>query len=193
MPNHRNTNAPAGLKTAEAWQRVLLQSVVLKRLNAIHRDYKAAVVEGLQPGDKKAIKNEQGVTYGTISVTAPGKKAVCTDPAVLLALADERGEEIIDALPAPGSEKAQAAIDFLFEHAPHLLDSGVSPEVEKQLAEEVLETWQIDGTVPAGWEIRDASRPTTRITAGRSTAAKAIIDRMLTSAADVLELEEGSK
>lgn len=192
MPNHSNTSRPAELNTTDAWQRVLLQSVVLKRLNAIHREYKNAVVADLEPGDKRAIKNEQGVTYGSISVTAPGKKAVCADPAVLLAQADERGEEIIDALPAPGTEKAQAAIDFLFEHAPHLLDSGVAPEVEKQISGDVLEAWQIDGEVPAGWEIRDASKPTTRITAGRSTAAKEIIDRMLTSAADVLELEEGS-
>lgn len=193
MPTQNNTNSPAERNTHDDWQRLILQAVILPRLKDMYNQLKAELTRGMEPGDRRAIKNKQGVVYGSVSATNPSKKAVCTDSAVLLAMAEERGEEIIDALPAPGSEKAQQAIDFLFEFAPYLLDSGVAPEVEKKISEDVLERWQIEGEVPAGWEIKDASRSTIRITAGRSAAAKTIINRMLDSVIDVLELEERSK
>lgn len=177
MPHNQNTPTPTN--TPEALQRLIIEAAVLKRLYAAHADYKQQVAKHFTPGDKRAVKNPQGLNIGSVSMSAPNKLAVCEDRQILLAEAKERGMEIIDALPATDSEAGQEAIAVLLEHAPHLLASDVSKEDREEIAGTVLEHWQITGAIPTGWTIEDASAPRFSITPGRSKPAQAAIEHLV--------------
>ena len=177
MTHNQNTPTPANIP--DALQRLIIEAAVLKRLYAAHADFKAEVAKDFTPGDRRAVKNQQGLALGSVSMSAPNKKAVCDDQQIILAEAQERGMEIIDALPATDTEAGQEAIAVLLEHAPHLLASDVSKEDREEIADTVLEHWQITGTIPTGWTIEDASTPRFSITPGRSKAAQAAIEHLV--------------
>ena len=185
MQPNDNTPEHANAKYDLA-QRVILQAAILGKLYEVHKAEKKQLEKELQPGDKRTVTNEQGVKLGTASMSQPNKKAVCSDRATLLAMADEDGAEIIDALPPEGDPRHQEIIDLLFEIRPDLLDSGVSKADEKHLADKVLEKWQITGELPAGWEITDASTARMTIRKGSDKVAKASIEHMITAASDSL-------
>lgn len=178
MP-HNQHNTPTPSNTPDALQRLIIEAAVLKRLYAAHADYKQQVAKGFTPGDKRAVKNPQGLALGSVSMSAPNKKAVCKDQSIILAEAQERGMEIIDALPPTDSEAGQEAIAVLLEHAPHLLTSDVSKEDREEIADTILEHWQITGAIPTGWTIEDASAPRFSITPGRSKAAQSAIEHLV--------------
>lgn len=190
---HEQSNIPA-LKSASTLQRVLLQAAVLKKLNGAHKEFKDQVALAFAPGEKVEITNAQSLKLGSASMSQPSKTAVCKDEAVMLAMADDRGMEIVDALPRNDSEKGQAAIDYLLEHAPHLLDSSVTSDDAKTLATEVFESWQVTGELPLGWEIKEASDPQFSVTPGRTKPAVAAIDHLvaqITNLMDTQAIEEG--
>lgn len=169
--------------------RLTLEAAALKHLIARHEDLKTTIGKTFNPGDKRTIKNAQGVTLATVSKTEPNKKAVCNDTNILLAMANDRGLEIVDSLPAPDSDKGRQILELLEEHAPHLLDSAVTEADQKILAAEVLKKWQITGELPTGWEIKQASNPRFGVSLGRTSTAQAATAHMLTQIDDVLALE----
>ena len=175
MTHNQNTPAPTALDL----QRLIIENAVLKQMYAAHAEFKQQVARSFTPGDKRAVKNAQGLEMGSVSMSAPNKRAVCKDQQIILAEAQERGMEIIDALPATDTEAGQEAIAVLAEHAPHLLASDVSKEDREEIAGTVLEHWQITGTIPTGWTIEDASAPRFSITPGRSKAAQAAIEHLV--------------
>lgn len=193
MPTQDNTPNTPDTISAQDYERVLLQAAVLKQLYARHSELKDQIQAQLTPGDKHAVKNAQGLALGSVSMSSPNKKAVCNDNAVLLGMAEDKGLEIIDALPQPTDPRYQEIVDFLYETRPDLLDSSVSREDEKELAEQVLSQWQITGQLPAGWEIVEASKPRFSVTPGRSKEAKAAIAYLTDQAGTILELEAGEK
>ncbi|APT92914.1 hypothetical protein CPHO_08480 [Corynebacterium phocae] len=175
-------------------EKVLLQAAVLKKLYAIHQDHKDAFTRQLEPGDKRTIKNAQGLALGSISKSVPNKKAVCEDPAVLMAMAMEQGVEILDGLPTEGDDRYIEIVDFLIKHQREdLLVPEISPADHKEIADGVLEKWQITGELPAGWKIKEASAPRVTVSPGRTKPVKAAIDHLVKKAGTVLELESGEK
>ncbi|MDK8898169.1 hypothetical protein QP999_09500 [Corynebacterium sp. MSK004] len=195
MHTHDNTTTPA-LETAERdpYEKVLLQAVVLRKLNGIHKEFKDSITRDMEPGDKRTVKNAQGLELGSVSKSAPGMKAVCTDSAVLLAMAEEQGREIVDGLPAPSDPRHEEIIRLLMELGrTDLLESAVVKEDADEIAAKVLEDWQISGQLPTGWEIKEASSPRVAINSKRSNAARAAIDHLVKEAGTVLALEAGEK
>lgn len=195
MHKHDNTPAPA-LETTERdpYEKVLLQAVVLRRLNGIHKEFKDSITRDMDPGDKRTVKNAQGLELGSVSKSAPGMKAVCTDSAVLLAMAEEQGREIVDGLPSPSDPRHEEIILLLMELGrTDLLESAVVKEDADEIAAKVLEDWQISGQLPTGWEIKEASSPRVAINSKRSNAARAAIDHLVKEAGTVLALEAGEK
>ena len=193
MHKHDNTPAPA-LETTERdpYEKVLLQAVVLRKLNGIHKEFKDSITRDMEPGDKRTVKNAQGLELGSVSKSAPGMKAVCTDSAVLLAMAEEQGREIVDGLPAPSDPRHGEIISLLMELGrTDLLESAVVKEDADAIAERVLEDWQITGDLPAGWEIREASTSRMSIIPKRTKAARAAIDRLVQSTGAILEITDG--
>lgn len=186
MQPNDNTPEHANAKYDLA-QRVILQAAILGKLYEVHKAEKKQLEKELHPGDKRTVTNEQGVKLGTASMSQPNKKAVCTDHSVLLAMADDHGLEIIDALPAPDDPRHQEIIDLLFEIRPDLLDSSISRDDEKHLANHVLKEWQIKGDPAPGWEIKDSSAPRMTIRKGTDEVAKAAIEHMITSASNSLD------
>lgn len=175
------------LRSPEVIQRLVIESALLRRMNAIHKDLKSEVQSALSPGDSIKAKNMQALEIGSVSLSSPNNKAVCTDGAVLLAQAADKGLELVDRLPANDTPEAVAIIDYLLENAPHLLPAPtVSPSDMNDLATEVLEQWQATGKKPAGWEIKPASEPRMTVTAGRSKVAKAAIDHLLGEVQEIL-------
>lgn len=174
-----NQNTPTPPNTPDTLQRLIIEAAVLKHMYAAHAEFKAEVAKDFTPGDKRAVKNAQGLNFGSVSMTAPNKKAVCKDQNILLAMADEQGMEIIDALPATDTEAGQEAIAVLLEHAPHLLTSDVSKEDRKEIADTILEHWQVTGDIPTGWTIEEASTERLNVTPGRSKAAQAAIEHLV--------------
>lgn len=195
MPNQNITPTPQtespDLRGPEIMQRLLVEAAVLKRLHAAHKDLKDAVARQFTAGEKVTVKNAQGLALGSASMAAPNKKAVCDDQSILLAHADEKGMELVDTLPHPDTDKGQALIEFLLENAPDFLETSISTEDHKELAAGVLEQWQITGELPAGWEIRDASSPTFRLTPGRSKPAVAAVDHLVGQVDDLLAITSG--
>lgn len=195
MHTHDNTTTPA-LETAERdpYEKVLLQAVVLRKLNGIHKEFKDSITRDMEPGDRRTVKNAQGLELGSVSKSAPGMKAVCTDGAVLLAMADEQGREIVDGLPSPSDPRHEEIIRLLMELGrTDLLESAVVKEDADEIAAKVLEDWQISGQLPTGWEIKEASSPRVAINSKRSNAARAAIDHLVKEAGTVLALEAGEK
>ncbi|MFS0079479.1 hypothetical protein ACL1FX_07595 [Corynebacterium striatum] len=195
MQNHDNTPAaPNGNVERDPYEKVLLQAVVLRRLNGIHKEFKDSITGDLNPGDKRTVKNAQGLELGSVSISAPGKKAVCTDNAVLLAMAEEQGREIVDGLPSPSDPRHEEIVGLLMELGrTDLLESAVVKEDADAIAAKVLEDWQISGQLPTGWEIKEASSPRVAINSKRSNAARAAIDHLVKEAGTVLALEAGEK
>lgn len=193
MHTHDNTPTPAP-ETAERdpYEKVLLQAVVLRKLNGIHKEFKDSITRDMEPGDKRTVKNAQGLELGSVSKSAPGMKAVCTDSAVLLAMAEEQGREIVDGLPSPSDPRHEEIIRLLMELGrTDLLESAVVKEDADEIAAKVLEDWQITGDLPAGWEIREASTSRMSITPKRTKAARAAIDRLVQSTGAILEITDG--
>lgn len=194
MPTQDNTPDHAKANGLNLAQRVVLQSAVLGKLYEMHKEEKRELEKRLAPGDKRTVTNNQGVKLGTASMSQPNKKAVCTDHSVLLAMADDHGLEIIDALPAPDDPRYQEIINLLFEIRPDLLDSSISREDEKHLADHVLKEWQIKGDLAPGWEIKDSSAPRMTIRKGTDEVAKSAIEHMITSASKSLaEITDGKE
>lgn len=195
MQNNDNTPARMnGSVERDPYEKLLLQSVVLRRLNGIHKEFKDSIVKELQPGDSRKVKNAQGLELGTVSMSSSNVKAVCTDNAILLAMANEQGGEIVDGLPAPSDERHQQIIDLLFEIGrTDLLESSVVKEDADAISAKVLEEWQISGQLPTGWEIKEASSPRVTINSKRSNAARAAIDHLVKEAGAVLEITDGKE
>lgn len=178
------------IERAGDFEKLVLQAAVLKVLNAKHKAFKAEVTKAFEAGDKKAVKNAQGVELGSVSMTAPNMRAVCTDDAILMAMADEHGMEIIDGLPAD-PEALQKCVNLIFEHAPDLLSQSISTDDRKEIEQEVLEQWQVTGKLPVGWEIKQASEPSLRVTPARNALAKRAIEYQVQQHTALLELEAG--
>lgn len=192
MPTQDNTPDRVKANGLDLAQRVVLQSAVLGKLYAIHKEERRELEKQLAPGDKRTVANDQGVKLGTASMSQPNKKAVCTDHAVLMAMAEDHGLEVIDALPDPDDPRYLEIVDLLYEVRDDLLKCSISREDEKHLADYVLKEWQITGYLPAGWEIKDASAPRMTIKKGEDDMAKASIDHMITRASNSLaEITEG--
>ena len=194
MPTQNNTPDHVKANGLDLAQRVVLQSAVLGKLYEMHKEEKRELEKQLAPGDKRTVTNNQGVKLGTASMSQPSKKAVCTDHSVLLAMADDHGLEIIDALPTLEDPRYQEIVDLLFEVRPDLLDSSISRDDEKHLANHVLKEWQIKGDLAPGWEIKDSSAPRMSIRKGTDEVAKAAIEHMITSASNSLaEITDGKE
>lgn len=195
MHEHDNTPVSAHETTErDPYEKVLLQAVVLRKLNGIHKEFKDSITREMEPGDKRTVKNAQGLELGSVSKSAPGMKAVCTDSAVLLAMAEDQGREIVDGLPAPSDPRHEEIIRLLMELGrTDLLESAVVKEDADAIAAQVLEDWQISGQLPTGWEIKEASSPRVAINSKRSNAARAAIDHLVKEAGTVLALEAGEK
>lgn len=173
----------------EELRMIAVEDHVLGILYGRHQERKERVAKGFTPGEKHDIKNEQGLKLGSASMSAPNKKAVCKDDAVLAAMAHERGMELVDDLPHPGTEAAAHAVEVLLEHAPELLVTTVTDVDAKALADEVLERWQITGVTPMGWEIVDASKPTFRVAKARTAPAKAAMAHLAGQVDHILSIE----
>lgn len=170
--------------------RLMLEAHVLDVMYARHKALKDEVAAEFQPGDKSEIKNPQGLKLGSVSMSSPNKKAVCTDEAVLLAQAQDAGMELVDHLPHPDSAEYQQAIDVLLEHAPELLpDPTISREDTAELSKQVLEEWQITGRIPEGWEIKDSSEPRFTVRKGTSKQTKAAVAHLAGKIDGLLELD----
>lgn len=173
---------------------LLEQAEVLKILNGLHDQAKKNVAKFFAAGDKKAVKNAQGVELGSVSMTSPNKRAVCTDDAILMAMADDRGMEIIDGLPTD-PEALQQCINIIYEHAPELLVQSISKEDRQELEGDVLRRWQVTGEVPTGWVIKDASTPRFTVAPARTALAKEALRYQVAPIARKigLEIEKGEK
>ena len=194
MPTQNNTPDHVKANGLDLAQRVVLQSAILGKLYEMHKEEKRELEKQLAPGDKRTVTNNQGVKLGTASMSQPSKKAVCTDPAVLLGMAEDYGLEITDSLPDKEDPRSQKIIDLLFEDHKELFDSDISKEDKKFLSNKILEEWQITGRLPVGWEIRDASTSRMSINKATDNIAKAAIDHMITSASNSLaEITDGKE
>ena len=194
MPTQNNTPDHVKANGLDLAQRVVLQSAVLGKLYEKHKEEKRELEKQLAPGDKRTVTNDQGVKLGTPSMSQPNKKAVCTDPAVLLGMAEDYGLEITDSLPDKEDPRSQKIIDLLFEDHKELFDSDISKEDKKFLSGKILEEWQITGRLPVGWEIRDASTSRMSINKATDNVAKAAIEHMITRASNSLaEITDGKE
>jgi len=194
MPTQNNTPDHVKANGLDLAQRVVLQSAVLGKLYEKHKEEKRELEKQLAPGDKRTVTNDQGVKLGTASMSQPNKKAVCTDPAVLLGMAEDYGLEITDSLPDKEDPRSQKIIDLLFEDHKELFDSDISKEDKKFLSGKILEEWQITGRLPVGWEIRDASTSRMSINKATDNVAKAAIEHMITRASNSLaEITDGKE
>ncbi|WP_044027531.1 hypothetical protein [Corynebacterium glutamicum] len=168
------------LRSPHTIQRLVIEAAMLKRLYALHNDFKAEVAEALNPGDSIKAKNAQALDIGTVTMSSPNNKAVPTDESILVAEAQERGMELVDRLPNNDTPEAVAIIDYLLEHAAHLLPAPtVSKDDLETIAKDVLEAWQETGRKPLGWEIKQASTPSISVRPGTSKVAKAAIDHIV--------------
>lgn len=173
----------------EELRMIAVENHVLGILYGRHQERKDRLAKGFVPGEKHDIKNEQGLKLGSATMSAPNKKAVCKDDAILAAMADERGMELADHLPKPGTEAAEQAIEVLMEHAPGLLVTDVSKKDADEIAAWVLERWQITGKTPTGWEIVDASKPMFRVTKASTKPAKAAMAHLAGEVDNILAIE----
>lgn len=157
-----------------------------------HKELLAQVKESMQPGDKLAARSPEGIAIGDLQMTMPTSKAVCNDEAILAAMAEERGLEILDVLPRD-DERLQELINYVFETRPDLLSVELSAEDKKSLSDEVLKKWVATGEVPTGWEIKESSAPQVRFGKAKTAEGKALIQRMLGELSPMLELESGKE
>lgn len=179
-PNSTTGKAADYYRGEENLRDLLVENVVLKKLNALAKERKAATEATFRPGEKVEITNTQGVKLGSVSMSQPNKKAVCHDDAVLLGMAVENGYELEDFLPTEGTPEYVEAVNVLTEAGrADLLRVSVSTGEASELAQKVLEEWQITGKLPNGWEIEDASSPRFTVTAGRTAPAKAALEHVL--------------
>lgn len=174
------------LRSEGALTRLILEQAIMGNLKKENEAFKSQVSKAFKPGESSKVKNAQGLDIGSVSKSAPNKKAVCNDQSIVLAMAIDKGYDIHDALPVPGSDKAAELVDYLFENAPQFLESSISAPDLKEMSDEVLENHMIKGELPAGWEIVEASSPSFRVTPGRSAAAKAAIEHLLTQVEGLL-------
>lgn len=197
MPHQDNTPAkpPVNLNgeasTGDKLIRLITEAAVLDTLYKRHKEFKDSLAESFEPGDKRTIKNRQGLELGSASKTAPAPKAVPDDMNVILAQADAEGRELIDELPAPGTPEYDEVMDLVFKHAPHLLRTSIGKDDSDAMAKDALEHWQITGEVKPGWKITEGSRATFRLNKGRSKAAKAAVAHLVTKIDGLLELPSG--
>ena len=195
MPNQISTNDDANQTPTNELSieyRLALQKHVLDRLFAEHKELLESYKKQFAPGDKKTAQNPQGVNLASFSMSAPKKVAVCTDPAILAAMAEEKNMELVDVLPRD-ADRLQELLNHVYETRPDLLDVSISKDDEKELSEKVFKDWLVTGELPAGWEIKEASSPSFRVTKARSEQAKAVIDHLFGQAADILEINPGKE
>lgn len=197
MPHQDNTPAkpPVNLdgeaSTGDKLIRLITEAALLDELYKRHKEFKEELAGGFEPGDKRTIKNRQGLELGSASKTAPAPKAVPDDMSVILTQADAEGRELIDELPAPGTPEYDEVMDLVFNHAPHLLRTSIGKDDADAMAKDALEHWQITGEVKPGWKITEGSRATFRLNKGRSKAAKAAVAHLVTKIDGLLELPSG--
>lgn len=148
-----STNSKELALTTVTGVRLIVERLILDQLTTLNKDFRAQVEKTLEPGDSRKIRTTKGVEVGTIGRSSVTYKAVPEDMAVVLADAADRGIELIDTLPPEDDPRYQTIIAILFEHAPELLDTSIPPESREELADEVLEEWEITDHVREGWKI----------------------------------------
>lgn len=148
-----STNSKELALTTVTGVRLIVERLILDQLTTLNKDFRAQVEQTLEPGDSRKIRTTKGVEVGTIGRSSVTYKAIPEDMAVVLADAADRGIELIDALPPEDDPRYQKIIAILFEHAPELLDTTIPPESREELADEVLEEWEITDHVRDGWKI----------------------------------------
>ena len=153
--NNTNDSTQSGemVLTTEAGIRLIVERLILDQLTTLNKDFRAQVENTLEPGDSRKIRTTKGVEVGTIGRSSITYKAVPEDMAVVLADAADRGIELIDTLPTEDDPRYQTIIAILLEQAPELLDTSIPPESRGELADEVLEEWEITDHVREGWKI----------------------------------------
>lgn len=190
MQEHDNTPT---VDDAHERLMVVLEDAVLGKLYARHKERKEALASGFEPGEKHDVTNPQGVKLGSMSMSQPGKKAVCEDESILVGRATELGMELVDHLPAPGTPEHEEAIGVLLENAPHLLPTPTLSKADyEELAREALEQWQITGKAPLGWVIEDSSKPRFTVSKPRgknATVATAAVDHLVGQINNILAIE----
>ena len=170
---------------------VMREACVLDQLYSLHKDRKDALARLFRPGEKHDVTNAQGLRMGSMSLSQPNKKAVCTDESILVGTAEAKGMELIDHLPAEGTPEYVEAIEVLREHAEHLLPPPtISRDDAAELASEALEQWQITGRAPLGWEITDASKPRFTVSKPRDAAGRAAMRHLIGQVHNILEIEQ---
>lgn len=159
---------------------VLVENAVLKRLNGIAKERREATAKAFEPGMKREIVNAQGVKMGSVSMSRPNKRVVPDDQSVLLGAAQDAGCELIERLPDNDTPEAVEIINIITEAGrDDLLTIGISNKEEEELVAKRTEQWGIDGKVPTGWHVEDASNPRFSVTPGRTKPAKAALDHVL--------------
>lgn len=136
---------------------IVVEKAVLNQLYAEHKEKVDALKASMNAGESKKALNERGLQYGSISLAKKSPTAKIDDPSIVAAQADELGIELIDTIPAPGTDGHEEVVNYLAEYAPHLL--GV-PEIAnkeelKALADKAVETWQETGKAPLGWKVTE--------------------------------------
>ena len=190
-PAKQSINLDGEASAGDKLIRLITEAALLDELYKRHKGFKEELAGGFEPGDKRTIKNAQGLELGSASKTAPAPKAVPDDMGGVLAQADTEGRELIDTLPEPGTPEYDEALDLVFTHAPHLLRTSIAKDDADAMAKDVLEHWQITGEIKPGWKITEGSKATFRLNKGRSKAAKAAVAHLVKQFDGLLELPNG--
>lgn len=193
---HNDDNTPAA--ELDDATRVLMQKYALDWAYAQHADLLDELKKDFSPGDRRVIKNSQGVELGALTMSNPSKKAVPVDPAVVAAQADEKQMEMFDTLPSADSPEGLELIQFLYDQGrTDLLGvPTVGRDDMNELAAGALEEWQVTGQAPAGWEIKDASRPSftvRKVTGKKAQLANKAIAHLQKGMSDLLMLDTPGK
>lgn len=190
-PAKQPVNLDSEASTGDKLIRLITEAALLDELYKRHKGFKEELAEEFEPGDKRTIKNRQGLELGSASKTAPAPKAVPDDMSVVLAQADTEGRELLDSLPEPGTPEYDEVMDLVFTHAPHLLRTSIAKDDADVMAKDALEHWQVTGEVKPGWKITEGSKSTFRLNKGRSKAAKKAVAHLVDQFDGLLELPSG--
>lgn len=179
---------------------VLIENAVLKRLNCLAKERRELTAKAFEPGMRREVVNGQGVKMGTVGMSRPNQRVVPDDPSVFLGAAIEDNLEVIEALPDNDTPEAVEIIDIITKAGREdLLVLTVSREDRELMIAERTEQWGIDGKVPTGWHVEEASTPRFTVTPGRTKPAKAALDHVLGEVQEAFginisgQLPEGAK
>lgn len=201
------------LMAPENLYELLMVDATLKKLLALVKDRKAEMLNAMQEGESVKIFNPRGAQIGSLSKSARKNVAVIEDMAAALPTLAEK-YELEDTLPEPGTAEFDEAVAYLQLHAPEVLtlpqpgtkeyvdavniiyDNApellgtptLTAEDAEQAAEDVLETWNAGGDLPAGWQIKTSGRaPSVSIRTNKT--GKAAVEIMLTKATSLFEID----